>query len=112
MTPTDIRLVLVSAPEDAASRIADAVLERRAAACANVLPGAVSRYWWKGALETSREALVFFKTTASGVEAAMRAIREVHPYDVPEILVLSVDEGSAAYLDWVRGEVQAAPRPS
>jgi periplasmic divalent cation tolerance protein len=94
-------LLLVTAPPDAAAGIAEKALLSRTVACANVLPGVTSRYWWKGALESASESLILFKTTRDRVPDAMAAIRAAHPYDVPEILAVAVDAGLPAYLEWV-----------
>lgn len=102
----NVRLLFVTAPAEDADRIAEAALAARAVACANLLPSVVSRYWWKGAIETSNESLIIFKTTAERVPAAMSAIRAAHPYDVPEILSVSVEDGFPAYLAWVRDSVK------
>ena len=99
---TDVRILLVSAPEAIAPRLAEALLESRLAACATLLAGGVSRYRWEGKLETARESIVLFKTTAAAAAAAREKIRELHPYEVPEILELAVDAGHPAYLEWVR----------
>jgi periplasmic divalent cation tolerance protein len=104
--PSSVCLLFVTAPADAAGRIAEAALAARTVACANLVPGVVSRYWWKGALETSSETLIVFKTTAERAPEAMNAIRSAHPYDVPEILSVPVETGLPAYLDWVRQSVE------
>jgi periplasmic divalent cation tolerance protein len=90
--------------EEAANQIARAVVERRVAACAQVLGPITSTYWWEGAIESSQEWLCLIKSTESRFAALEDAIREHHPYDVPEILSVPVSAGSSAYLDWLRRE--------
>ena len=90
--------------EDAANQIARAVVERRVAACAQVLGPITSTYWWEGAVETSLEWLCLIKSTESQFGSLEAAIRDKHPYDVPEILAVPVSAGSSAYLDWLRRE--------
>ena len=104
--PPPVCLILVTAPPDAAERIAEAALVARVVACANILPGVSSRYWWKEALEWSSECLILFKTTRDRVPAAIDVIDAAHPYDVPEILAVGVDAGLPAYLAWVAESVR------
>jgi periplasmic divalent cation tolerance protein len=85
------------------------VLEKRLAACVNIVPGVVSLYWWQGALCRDAEATLLIKTRADLVEALTEAIRAAHPYEVPEVIALSLEpgEGNAAYAAWVRSETGA-----
>jgi periplasmic divalent cation tolerance protein len=78
----------------------------RLAACINVLPPMTSLYRWKGAVEEDREQQLVIKTTSDRVAAIEARFRELHPYELPEFLVLSAD-ASAAYLAWVGDSVQA-----
>lgn len=95
-------VVLSTAPDAAtADRIAGALVERRLAACVNVVPGIRSTYRWKGQVERADETLMVIKTTRSGVAALQDAMAALHPYDVPEIVVVPVAGGSDAYLRWV-----------
>lgn len=101
--------VLTTAPDlEVAQRLGGVVVEERLAACANVVPGVTSIFWWNGALEREREVLVIFKTTNERVEALRQRVVELHPYDVPEVLAVTVDKGHEAYLDWVRAEVRSS----
>lgn len=102
------RLVLVTAPDLAtARRLATAALQARQAACANLIPGVESHYWWKDALESGSEILIVFKTLDSHVADLERVIHAEHPYDTPEFLVLPVQGGSRRYLDWIAASVQS-----
>lgn len=80
---------------------ATTVVSEGLAACVNVQPAMRSIYRWKGEVERAEEHQLVLKTTAEHVEALERRIRELHPYDVPEFLVLPVVAGSEAYLNWV-----------
>jgi periplasmic divalent cation tolerance protein len=91
-----------------AERIGKAVLERRLAACVNILPGMISHYWWEGAIERGEEVVMIIKTRASRAEEVRAAVKELHPYTVPAILVLPIEGGEPAYLDWLMRET--APR--
>jgi periplasmic divalent cation tolerance protein len=87
--------------EEEASRIASALVERRLAACVNVVPGVSSTYRWQGAVQTDREWLLVVKTRRDRFEAVRAAIRELHTYEVPEIVMLDLADGDAAYLAWI-----------
>jgi periplasmic divalent cation tolerance protein len=91
-----------------AERIGKAVLEKRLAACVNILPGMISHYWWEGAIERSEEVVMIIKTRASRAEEVRAAVKKLHPYTVPAILVLPIEGGEPAYLDWLVRET--APR--
>lgn len=99
-------LVVSSVPSpEVGIRLVETLVEERHAACGSVLPGAVSVYWWQGTLERAHEAVVMFKTTRPAAPDLLERLAEIHPYDVPEILVLPVELGHPAYLDWIRAEV-------
>lgn len=98
---SEIRVVLVTAPREAAHALAGSLVASRAAACVNVLPGVTSVYRWEGEVREDPEALLVIKTTADGVAGLREAVAREHPYDVPEFLSLVVDEGLPDYLSWV-----------
>ena len=91
--------------EERAEVIARALVTERLAACVNVLPPMTSVYRWKGTVERDREQQVIMKTTADRVDVLEARVRALHPYEVPEFLVLHASGGSIAYLDWVRESV-------
>lgn len=97
------------ASEEEATRLARALLERRLVACVNVVPGVRSLYLWKGAVEDEREHLCVMKTRGDLTEALRAAVDELHPYEVPELVVLPVESGSRRYLEWVDQSVSPAP---
>jgi periplasmic divalent cation tolerance protein len=106
-TDADLRVALSTAPdEDVAARNARALVDERLAACANLVPSVRSIYRWKGAIEDAREVLLVIKTRADRVDALAERLRALHPYDVPELVVLPLVGGLAPYLDWVRAEAQ------
>src|SRR2546425_3576410 len=82
--------------------LAATLVGERLAACVNVLPEMESTYRWKGAVETERERQLVMKTTAARVPALEARVRELHPYELPEFIVLPVIAGSAPYLAWIR----------
>jgi len=84
-----------------AERIADALVGERLAACVNVVPGLVSIYRWKGAVEREDELLLLIKTRAERVEELGARLRALHPYELPEMIVLPIAGGHGPYLDWI-----------
>jgi periplasmic divalent cation tolerance protein len=100
-----VLLSTVGTREDA-ERIAEALVERRLAACVNVVPGLVSVYRWKGKVEKEGELLLVIKTRSERVDELRKALLGgLHPYEVPELVVLPVAGGHAAYLDWIAESV-------
>lgn len=98
----DFVLVLTTFPtEGDAETLARALVDERLAACVNILPPMRSIYTWKGATEHADERQLLIKTAADRVKALETRLKELHPYDVPEFLVLPVLEGSGDYLSWV-----------
>lgn len=92
-----------SRPE--ARRIARTLLERRLVACANIVPGVESHYWWKGKIDHAREWLLVMKTRRSRFRAVERAVKALHSYQVPEIIALPLAAGQADYLRWIADSV-------
>ena len=87
-----------------AERIGRALLERRLAACVNILPGMISHYWWQGTIERGEEVVMIVKTRASLAEGVRAAVKEMHSYTTPAILVLPVEGGEPGYIDWLMQE--------
>ena len=113
--PTDTVVVLSTAPDELlAKRIAHVLVEESLAACAQVGPAMISMYLWQGELEGTDEIQLTFKTTADALPALYERLCALHPYEIPEFVVLGVPAGSRAYLDWVaqatRPAVQADSR--
>ncbi|MCB1019453.1 MAG: divalent-cation tolerance protein CutA [Acidobacteria bacterium] len=103
---TDKRIVLTTCGSEAdAERIARALVERRLAACVNIIGGVRSIYRWKDAVEDDAELLLIIKTQTSAIERLKAAITELHPYDVPELVVVAIEDGASAYLDWIGASV-------
>lgn len=95
-------IVLVTVPNlEVGRQLAQGALSAKLAACVNVVPRIESHYWWQGAIETSAEALLLFKTRVGALKKLERFIEDEHPYDTPEFLVLNVKGGSARYLEWI-----------
>ena len=101
----DTLLVYTNLPDRAAAmRLAQALVERRLAACVNVLAGCTSVYRWKGAVEQADEVPVLLKTRAARYPEVEAAIRELHPYELPEVVAVPIVRGLPEYLEWVAEE--------
>jgi periplasmic divalent cation tolerance protein len=101
-------LVFTNLPDRAsAERLADLLLEQRLAACVNILAPCRSVYRWKGALQHDEEYPMLIKTSAERYGELERALRQGHPYELPEIIAVPIEQGLPAYLDWVAAETKA-----
>jgi periplasmic divalent cation tolerance protein len=92
-----------------AEEVGRALVEARLAACVNILAAMTSIYRWEGAIQRDDETVMMVKTTAAWAEAAMAEIKRRHPYDTPAMLVLPIDGGSQAFLDWIARECVGPP---
>ena len=102
----EVVVVMVStANQEEAAKIADLVVQSRLVACASTIPTVRSTYWWEGKIVNDQEVLILMKTTSDKVLPLQEAILKVHSYKVPEIIAISVTQGFQPYLDWVRSEV-------
>ncbi len=102
------RIILSTAgSQQEARQIAQALVERRLAACVNLVGPVESVYRWKGAVESAAEFLLVIKTTAEAFERVRDTIRELHSYELPECVLLAVDGGSSEYLNWISDNVAA-----
>lgn len=97
-------LITTGTPEEA-QRIAAVLLEQRKAACVNIIPQVSSRFWWKGKLDSAEESLLIVKTRASLLDEVISLVKQVHSYDVAEVIALPIVGGNQDYLDWMGGEV-------
>ncbi len=97
-------LVLTNCPPESALSIATQIIENRLAACANILPNVQSVYVWDGEVQQEVESTLLLKVAQHGTERLVDAIRSLHPYEVPEILVIPVDDARSfeKYVSWVR----------
>ena len=104
---TDKRLVLTtcSSLEEARS-IAQTLVERQLAACVNIAPQIESVYRWQGEVETATEWLLVIKTTAEVFDRLRETLSELHSYELPECIAIAVEDGSAAYLEWIGQSVR------
>jgi len=103
---TDKRIVLTTAAsEEEAHKVARALVERRLAACVNIVPQMTSVYRWHGDVEEAREWLLIVKTTAAAFDQMRYAIAELHSYEVPECVCLTIEDGAPNYLEWIAESV-------
>src|SRR5689334_20048332 len=101
----EVIIVLTNLPDrEAARKLAHELVARRLAACVNVLAECTSVYRWKGKIENASEVPVLIKTRADRYGEVEAAIRELHPYELPEVVAVPVVRGLGEYLDWVAGE--------
>lgn len=103
---SECRQVTTTLPDrESANRLGGRLVEERLAACAQVVGPVSSVYRWEGEVETAAEWYCYLKTTAARVPALLSRIREMHPYETPEIVALPVAEGDAGYLRWIEESV-------
>ena len=105
MTDAVVVLTALGAQRDA-EKIASALVEERLAACVNVVPGVVSIYRWKGNVEQEAELILVIKTLSQQVDALKKRLLELHPYDLPEVVVIPIVGGHGAYLEWIAQQVR------
>lgn len=91
--------------QEHASFLASKLVEKRLVACVNIIPRVQSVYWWEGQVCTDSEYLLIIKTTTMKFDELQDAIKDLHPYDIPEIIALPIVAGSEDYLSWVEGEL-------
>ncbi len=96
---------VTSGSADEASRLADALVGERLAACVNIVPGVLSTYRWQGAVERASEWLLIIKTVKPRLPALIARVEALHAYTVPEVLALPVADGARPYLAWLQEQV-------
>ncbi len=107
MSDEEVLLVLTNLPDHAsARRVADALIERRAAACVNILGECTSIYRWQGEIESASEVPLLIKATRASYPLLEETIQMHHPYKLPEIIAMPVSTGLRAYLTWVAEETK------
>jgi periplasmic divalent cation tolerance protein len=110
MSAPEFVIVLTTLPmEEDATSFATTLVEERLAACVNIHGEVRSIYRWQGTIEHDQEHPIVIKTTSECLSRLFERIRELHPYDVPEFVVLPVVDGSGAYLNWIRDSTSPVP---
>ena len=98
-----MRLILTTCSRARAESLLLELLEERLVGCGNLVDGVVSHYWWNGRIERDDEVLLLMETAAECAERATARLRELHPYEVPKIVVLAPESAGASYVEWLRG---------
>ncbi|MCG8442679.1 MAG: divalent-cation tolerance protein CutA [Caulobacterales bacterium] len=105
----DARLVYTTWPDpELAAKAAEIFVSERLAACANLIPGALAFFWWRGEVQAETEVVMMLKTTRDRARALRDRLIELHPYETPAFSVLEIDEARSnpTYIDWIRREVR------
>ena len=103
---TNVVILITASTGEEANKIAHGLLAQRKAACVNIVPGVSSLFWWQGKLDSAQESLLIIKTKASLLDEIVTLVKEIHSYDVPEIVVLPIIGGNQDYLRWIDKEVK------
>lgn len=99
-------LILNTCPnKESASQVANTLVDKHLAACVNILPGLTSIYHWQGQIESAEEYLLIIKSTQSAFSDVQSAIREIHPYELPEVIAVPITAGLDSYLAWIGDNV-------
>ena len=102
----EVAILITVDTDEEAQRIARVLLEQRKAACVNIIPGVNSLFWWEGELGSAQESLLIVKTKSSVLDEVTRLVKEIHSYDVPEIIAMPIVGGNRDYLEWIDKEVK------
>jgi len=104
---TGFAVVLVTASGlEEGNKITSAILDKRMAACVNIVPKISSLFWWQGKIDAADEVLLIIKTRASRIKDIIDTVKSIHSYSVPEVIALPVIAGHGDYLDWIADEVE------
>ncbi|MFC1594029.1 divalent-cation tolerance protein CutA [Candidatus Omnitrophota bacterium] len=96
-----IVVLVTAANKEEAQKISNGLIQEKLAACVNVIDGVNSIFWWEGKVDSAQETLLVIKTKQSLFEELEKKVKELHSYDCPEIIALSITAGNKAYLDWI-----------
>ncbi len=103
----DMKLCYITtSSKDEARAIGRALLEKRLAACVNILDGMESHYWWEGKIETSQEAVLIAKTKGDQVDALIATVKALHSYKLPCVISLPIESGNKDYLAWLASSLR------
>ena len=106
MEESYIVLFITTPTAEEAQRIAEVLLKQRKAACVNIMPRVSSLFWWQDKIDSAQESLLIAKTKASQLNELVRLVKEIHSYDIPEIIALPIIGGNQDYLEWIGKEVK------
>ena len=109
MPDSPYQLILCTCPDsEIAEQLANVLVDQHLAACINIVPGLTSVYRWQGKVEKDKEVLLLIKTSRDRYAALESAIQQHHPYELPEVLAVTVDDGSPDYLRWLTSSLENA----
>ncbi len=106
---TYIAIFITVGSSEEAHKIAEVLLKQRRVACVNIVAGVSSLFWWQDKLDSAQESLLIVKTKTSQLSEVVRLVKEIHSYDVPEIIALPIVAGNQDYLEWLGKEVEKDP---
>ncbi len=101
-----IVLFITTGTDEEAHKIAEVLLEQRKVACVNIVPEVSSLFWWQDKLDSARESLLIVKTEASYLNEIVGLVKQIHSYDIPEIIALPIVGGNQDYLEWIGREIK------
>lgn len=101
-----IVLLITAGSIEEAQQISRALLEQKKVACVNIVPQISSLFWWQGKIDSESEVLLLAKTKASKLPEILDLVREIHSYDVPEVIALPILDGNREYLEWIDKEIE------
>ena len=102
----NVVIFITAGTDEEAHRIANMLLNQRKVACVNILPKVRSLFWWQDKLDSAQESLLIVKTRVSLLNEIVSLVREIHSYDVPEVIALPIIGGNPDYLEWIGKEVR------
>lgn len=105
----NVVIFITTGTDEEAHKVAEALLKNRDAACVNIVPRISSLFWWQDKLDSAQESLLIVKSKASLLSEIVRLVKEVHSYDVPEVIALPIIGGNPDYLEWISQEVKQGP---
>lgn len=101
-----MKVVLCTTPKDKSEDMAQILLEEKLVACVNIIPAIRSVYWWNDKIQKDIEDLLIIKTKDDLVNEVIEKVKEVHPYDIPEVISFNVENGNIDYIEWVSRSVK------
>jgi len=101
-----IVLFITTATAEEAHRISKVLLEHKKVACVNIVPKVSSFFWWQDKIDSAQESLLIAKTKASQLNESVRLVKEIHSYDIPEIIAVPIVGGNQEYLEWIGKEAE------
>ena len=102
----NVVIFITTGTDEEAHKIANMLLNKRKVACVNILPKVRSLFWWQDKLDSAQESLLIVKTKASVLNEIVRLVKEIHSYEIPEIIAMPIVGGNPDYLEWIGKEVR------